>query len=140
MNKEHKKKFNKGTCKYCSVVVIDQDTETCPYCKNKDPFIPLEEAVTNLLQRGYKLYAIRLLTNANQWNIEKSKEYCDKLNIKAESSYARPIDDLIEELACNGKVMQAIKMVRDQCPVESSWGLMRAKEYVELMYNNKEQS
>ena len=55
-------------------------------------------------------------------------------------SYARPVDDLIEELALGDKVMHAIRMVRGECPVESSWGLLQAKEYVELMYINKNPS
>ena len=141
MNQNYKEaSSNKGTCKYCFLGAIDQHADICPYCKGHYPFMPLEEAVRNLLQRGYRLYATRLLTNVNQWSIKKAKEYCDELDIEIEPSYARPIDDLIEELATTGKIMQAIKMVRDQCPVESSWGLIKAKEYVEVMYVNKDQS
>ena len=133
-HKDHKTTFNKGTCKYCSVVVIDQHLDICPYCNSSNPFIPLEDGVIALLKQGYRLYAIRLLTNANQWDIKTAREYCEKLYVKTSASYARPIDDLIEELARSGQIMQAIKMVRDQCPVESSWGLKQAKEYVEIMY------
>jgi len=138
--KKQNDEVQQGTCKYCSLVAIDQDAEICPICKKHDPFIPLEEAVLNLLRRGYRLYATRLLTNVNQWSIKKAKEYCDKLNIKMDPSYARPVDDLIEELALGDKVMHAIRMVRGECPAESSWGLKQAKEYVELMYVNKNPS
>jgi hypothetical protein len=166
MNQGDKKvRSIKGACKYCSSVILKQNTKKCPKCNNIDPFIPLEDAVINLLKRGYKLYAIALLTEAYQWDIKKAKEHCEELNIKVEISYAAPIDDLIENLALNGKVMQAIKMVRSHfkthfeiynqlnllIPIfrnrgfeiasrenQNFWGLYRAKEYVELMYLNKE--
>jgi hypothetical protein len=135
MNKGYDKNSIKGASKYCFSVILKQHTKTCLNCKNIDPFIPLEDAVVNLLKKGYKLYAIVLLTEVNQCDIRKAKEHCDKLNIEAEVSYAAPIDDLIESLALNGNVMQAIKMVRGH---QNYWGLKEAKEYVELMYLNKE--
>lgn len=128
--KDHEANVEKGTCKYCFGAEVAYEMKSCPLCKEHSPYIPITQAVEMLLKRGYRLYAIRLLTDILEWSISRAKEYCNNLHVKAEVSYAKPIDDLIEELAKGGNPMQAIKIIREQ----SGWGLKQAREYFELMY------
>lgn len=128
--KEYELNSEKGTCKYCFGGQVTQKMQVCPFCKEHAPYIPVTQGVKLLLRKGYRLYATRLLADIYGWSLPQAKEHIDNLQIKAEASYASPIDDLIEELAKNSNPMHAIKMIREQ----SGWGLKEAKEYFELMY------
>ena len=97
------------------------------------------ERIAELLRRGDKIEAIKLLRETTGVDLKRAKEEIDRLAASIDSSEMSPsfgtadqsaaVSPEVEALARQGKKIEAIKLLREQAGI----GLKDAKERVEAV-------
>ena len=118
-----------GACKYCFMPQLSPDTTRCPACRMRSPYVPMEEAVRTLLQRGHVLRAMSVVTTVRGCDMVKARRYCDGLNVQSHSVRGHPIEERVQKLVEIQEYGLAIQLTTEH----SGWGPKQAREYVTLV-------
>ncbi|HEU5086057.1 MAG TPA: ribosomal protein L7/L12 [Roseiflexaceae bacterium] len=95
-----------------------------------------DAAVAQLLARGNKIEAIKLVRERTGWGLKEAKDYVEALPnappLPAPVAPEAPVsagsmDDEARALLAKGQKIVAIKLVRER----TGWGLKEAKDYVD---------
>jgi ribosomal protein L7/L12 len=92
-----------------------------------------DAAVAQLLARGNKIEAIKLVRERTGWGLKEAKDYVEALpNAPPLPAPVAPVsagsmDDEARALLAKGQKIVAIKLVRER----TGWGLKEAKDYVD---------
>ncbi|PZD73086.1 50S ribosomal protein L7/L12 [Acaryochloris thomasi RCC1774] len=110
----------------------------------------LNAEAQDLLIKGHKILAIKLIREQTGWSLKQAKQYAEDLThpvseldtVSQTSTSPMPLaqnlsvdrDAEVRQLVLNGQKIVAIKRVREQ----TGWGLRESKDYVETLLLTEE--
>lgn len=117
-----------------------QPLSSDPINRSHPSWPSLNAEAQDLLTKGHKILAIKLIREQTGWGLKKAKRYVENLvhpvdAPEAHQAPAKPLtqkerEEEVRQLVMDGKKITAIKRVREQ----TGWGLRESKDYVEALF------